>query len=158
MLVRVWGAQQVGVLNGTTIWGNWQFLIKHTIRLPSDPAIPLTGIVPKEIKSTSKQKGVQECLHAQLLSHVWLFVTLRDCSLPGSSVHGIFQARILEWVAFPSPMFREALNHKQSKHSFSRDFLAVQWLRLHAPNAGGPSSIPGQGTKIPQATWCTQNK
>ena len=24
---------------------------------------------------------------------------LMDCSLPGSSVHGIFQARILEWVA-----------------------------------------------------------
>ena len=23
----------------------------------------------------------------------------RDCSLPGSYVHGIFQARILEWVA-----------------------------------------------------------
>ena len=21
-----------------------------------------------------------------------------DCSLPGSSVHGIFQARVLEWV------------------------------------------------------------
>ena len=30
--------------------------------------------------------------------------TLRDpmdCSLPGSSVHGIFQARVLEWVAIP---------------------------------------------------------
>ena len=26
-----------------------------------------------------------------------------DCSLPGSSVHGIFLARILEWVAFPPP-------------------------------------------------------
>ena len=25
-----------------------------------------------------------------------------DCSPPGSSVHGILQARILEWVAFPS--------------------------------------------------------
>ena len=25
-----------------------------------------------------------------------------DCSLPGSSVHGISQARILEWVAMPS--------------------------------------------------------
>ena len=24
-----------------------------------------------------------------------------DCSLPGSSVRGILQARILEWVAFP---------------------------------------------------------
>ena len=30
--------------------------------------------------------------------------------------------------------------------------LVVQWLRLHAPNAGGPGSIPGQGTRsrIPQ--------
>ena len=26
-----------------------------------------------------------------------------DCSPPGSSVHGILQARILEWVAIPSP-------------------------------------------------------
>ena len=26
-----------------------------------------------------------------------------DCSPPGSSVCGISQARILEWVAFPSP-------------------------------------------------------
>ena len=25
-----------------------------------------------------------------------------ECSLPGSPVHGIFQARILEWVAIPS--------------------------------------------------------
>ena len=25
-----------------------------------------------------------------------------DCSPPGSSVHGIFQARILEWVVIPS--------------------------------------------------------
>ena len=25
-----------------------------------------------------------------------------DCSLPGSSVHGILQARMLEWIAMPS--------------------------------------------------------
>ena len=24
-----------------------------------------------------------------------------DCSPPGSSIHGIFQARVLEWVAIP---------------------------------------------------------
>ena len=29
-----------------------------------------------------------------------------DCSPPGFSVHGIIQARILEWVAIPS--FRES--------------------------------------------------
>ena len=28
-------------------------------------------------------------------------VYVMDCSLSGSSVHGIFQARILEWVAIP---------------------------------------------------------
>ena len=41
-----------------------------------------------------------------------------DCSLPGSSVHGIFQARILEWVAI----------------SFSRGiFLTQRWnpILLH---------------------------
>ena len=26
-----------------------------------------------------------------------------DCSSPIASVHGILQAKILEWVAFPSP-------------------------------------------------------
>ena len=31
--------------------------------------------------------------------------------------------------------------------------LVVQWLRLCAPNAGGPGSIPGQGTRscMPQS-------
>ena len=27
-----------------------------------------------------------------------------DCSLPGSFVPGIFQARVLEWVPLPSPI------------------------------------------------------
>ena len=36
-------------------------------------------------------------MYPQLLSYVSLFVM--DGSLPGSSVHGIFLARILEWVA-----------------------------------------------------------
>jgi len=34
-----------------------------------------------------------------VLSHNWLFATPMDCSIPDSSVHGISQARILEWVA-----------------------------------------------------------
>ena len=38
------------------------------------------------------------CVHAQLLSPVGLCDPM-DYSLPGSSVHGIFQARILEWVS-----------------------------------------------------------
>ena len=33
---------------------------------------------------------------------VWLFCNPMDCSPPGSSVHGILQARKLEWVVVPS--------------------------------------------------------
>ena len=41
-------------------------------------------------KVKSKSEVTQLCL---TLSHPM------DCSLPGSSAHGIFQARVLEWVA-----------------------------------------------------------
>ena len=36
------------------------------------------------------------------LSHVQLFCDPMDCNPPGSSVHEISQARILEWVAISS--------------------------------------------------------
>ena len=39
------------------------------------------------------------CLLFGLLSHVQLFCSPMDYSAPGSSVHGILQARELEWVA-----------------------------------------------------------
>ena len=37
-----------------------------------------------------ESEGIQSCLTLQ---------DPMDCSLPGTSVHGIFQARVLEWVA-----------------------------------------------------------
>ena len=40
------------------------------------------------------------CVHAQLCPTL---CDHTDCSLPGSSVHRIFQARILEWPAISSP-------------------------------------------------------
>ena len=40
-----------------------------------------------------------------------------DCSLPGSSVHGIFQARVLEWgaIAFSSSMPQYSVNKTSEK-------------------------------------------
>ena len=43
----------------------------------------------------------QENCKCQLLSHFWLFASPMNRSPPGSSVHGILHARILEWVATP---------------------------------------------------------
>ena len=56
--------------------------------------------MPSGTHSVCVGVGVCMCVCAQL------YLTAcdpMDCSLPGSSVLGIFQARILEWVAFPSP-------------------------------------------------------
>ena len=41
--------------------------------------------------------------------------------------------------------------HFQMKRRAQGSSLAVQWLGLHASIAGGMGSIPGWGTKIPQA-------
>ena len=41
------------------------------------------------MKVKSESEVAQSCLTLS---------DLMDCSLPGSSVHGIFQARVLEWV------------------------------------------------------------
>ena len=51
------------------------------------------NLIPDYNSNKGECSVVQSCL------------TLRDpmdCSLPGSSVHGVFQARILEWVAISS--------------------------------------------------------
>ena len=41
-----------------------------------------------------------------------------DCSLPGSSVHGIFQARVLEWgaIAFSGGLAEPSPNGNLQNH------------------------------------------
>ena len=42
------------------------------------------------------------CMRPQLLQSYLILCHLVDCSLLGSSVHGILQARVLWWVVMPS--------------------------------------------------------
>ena len=47
----------------------------------------------------------------------WLYLRdPMDCSPPGSSIHGIFQARVLEWVAvsFSKNSEKPVVNQKMS--------------------------------------------
>ena len=61
---------------------------------------------------------LNECMHVCVLSHVQLFMTLSvNCSLSGSSVHGILQARTLEWVAFSSSRRIFLPRHHQTRVS-----------------------------------------
>ena len=53
-----------------------------------------------------KQKATRSyvvCVHAKLLQSCPTLCNPRDCSLPGPSVLGILQARILEWLPCPPP-------------------------------------------------------
>jgi len=57
-----------------------------------------------------------------------------DCSLPGSSAHGIFQARVLEWVviAFSAGTFRclhfKVLRNSAVRKPSSPVFLTFIWV------------------------------
>ena len=75
-------------------------------------------------KHISKFESIKTsvCLHftsvCVLVTQLWL--TLRDpmdYRLPGSSIHGILQARILEWVAMPF----------SRGNSWLRDQIRVSW-------------------------------
>ena len=76
------------------------------------------------------------CLCAQLLSHVQIFCNPMDCTLLGSSVHGIFQARILEWVTMSSS--REASQPRDRTHvsyvSCNGRQIFYHWCHLGSPN------------------------
>ena len=54
-----------------------------------------------------------------------------DCSLPGSSIHGIFQARVLEWgaIAFSASLLSLLINFEMSWPIF-----ALKKLHISAPH------------------------
>ena len=84
-----------------------------------------------------------------------------DCSLPGSSIHRIFQARVLEWLSFSSPEFPwlkpipgvcfiliHNLSYRWflplfSFHSTSHPGKKVRWPRNYPDwNLGSPKAKP----------------
>ena len=84
----------------------WALRIKFSGQLWKDKGLRHKNrIVPLREEEGEKKIGRQllcvcVCVCAQSLSLVQLFPTpWTVCSPPGSSVQGIFQARILEWVA-----------------------------------------------------------
>ena len=127
------------------------------------------------MKVKSKNEVTQSCptLHDRM-----------DCSLPGSSAHGIFQARVLEWVAMPSsrgsslprdrtPCLLCLLNLLQQAGSLPlapprkplyivvvvvQSLSSVQLLRPHGLQHARhpcPSSSPGAcSNSCPLSLWC----
>ena len=72
--------------------------LKSCLKWSEAPASPCVCV---SVFSFHVYECVCMCVYKSLQSCPTLFDPL-DCSPPGSSVHGILQARILEWVAMPS--------------------------------------------------------
>ena len=96
----------------------------HKLICPWDPPGKSTGVGCHFLLQCMKVKSESEVALSCL--------TLRDpmdCSLPGFSVHGTFQARVLEWVAIAFswydngvlPKFSQGLHH----HLRAKLFLVI---------------------------------
>ena len=60
-----------------------------------------------------------------------------DCSLPGSSIHGIFQARVLEWgaIAFSNELGGERHNSARKEHYAELNKPVTKDKRCRTPPA-----------------------
>ena len=82
-------------------------------------------------------------MHAQLLQSCLTLCDPVDCSLPGSSVHGVLQARIPQWIAMPS----------SSRFSRPRDQTHVSCLQHWQPD-----SLPLAPLGSPKRDICQHNE
>ena len=82
------GSRQFAILTSHTNQRGWKYSVPYILR--SIPHFCTCAQICSSIKKVKESEVVQS--YPTLCG-------LMDSSLPGSSVHGIFQARVLEWVA-----------------------------------------------------------
>ena len=110
-----------------TALGTWA--ITASLQFPGSPTHflvwPQMLAGTRSLPLTPTPSPLGQVVVVSFLSRVQLFCDPTDCSLPGSSVHGISQARILEWVAIS--FFRQS--------SWLRDQTQVsgigRWILYH---------------------------
>ena len=91
-----------------TFSGKLEWVVISTSRGPCRPrerkhvSCPEDGFFTIEQLCVCVCVCVCACVHTHTHCHVRLCDPM-DCNLPGSSVHAILQARILEWVVIPPP-------------------------------------------------------
>ena len=128
-----------------------------TLPHPWDSPGKNTGVGCRFLLQCMKLKSEREAAQS--------FPTLSDpvvCSLPGSSVHGIFQARVLEWgaIAFSEESLRDLVKTRDfrlciskqiaplpaliflSCYLFSTEKPEGAWARLHHYSGQNPNCFP----------------
>ena len=76
---------------------------------------------------------IRPCVHAKSLQSCPTLCNPMNCSLPGSSVHRILQARILKWVAVSSS---RGSSQTRDRIHFSWVSCIGRWVRYHSCHGG----------------------
>ena len=127
-LACCWAATQVPAPSTALEWYRSHSL-GHGAGPPSQPSLPFQPL-PQTSLHIQRASG---CLWNCFSGSRFPVPHIRDNKLNWSTE---FKGLTLKW-------WRGA----RQKKEMARDFVAAQRLRLLAPNAGGPDSIPCQGTK-----------
>ena len=117
--------------------------------------------------ASGSRKGPHSGTCAQLLSCGRLFCDAMDCSPPGSSVHGILQARILVWVALSSKGIFQTQGSKRRLLHWQVESLPLShlgrnglhsWCFMNLLSCAEKQTSPGYSPYIlglPSAKGCT---
>ena len=86
------------------------------------------------------------CVHVKSLHSCLTLWDPMDCSPPGSSVHGILQARMLEWIAMPSSRGSHRPGHWTQLSHIEGEFFTI-WATREAHHS-----------PYPPESQCTKNQ
>ena len=117
-------------------WKVYGSLINETYWLKENRTSQKKNCVALESKCCSKLnlKLVWNHLESEVTQSCLTLHDPMDCSLPGSSIHGIFHAKVLEWVAIA---FSSAWNWKVKSLSFVRLCTMPETAAHQAPPSLG---------------------
>ena len=107
----------------------------------------------------NKSVTQQVMKNKNLKSKFGRFYDPMDCSPPGLSVHGILQARILEWVAIPSSRGSSQPRDWTQVSHIAGGFFTIwatkeiqeSWSGYHVPS---PGHLPNPGFKPGSPAFC----
>ena len=90
-----------------------------------------------------------------LFSYVWFFCDPMGCSPPGSSVHGISQARILQWVSISFFLKGIFLTQGSNLHLLHLQAILYHWSTREASSEenGNPLQYFCLGNPIDRGAW-----
>ena len=119
-----------------SVKGSYQNLPLKLLQITIKYQQPDFKRLSKTYEQTLHLKRIRVC--AKLLQSFMTLFSPTDCNPPGFSVHGILQARILEWVAMLS-LRRSSQARDQTRVSYVS--WIGRWVIYHQHHLGSPKRI-----------------